>query len=288
MSFEKLSTILKEADAKKTASLGFNCHSYSSVAWEIEAAEELGIPAIVMMHPGSDRYISIEALAKITKTLAKKAKVPIALHLDHCESFETIMRAIKAGFTSVMYDGSRLPFEENVRGTCEVVKAAHAFGVDVEAELGRVGMAANKADFKNEDLYTSVAQATDFIAKTNADALAIAIGNAHGYYVETPHLDLTRLKEINRAIDTPLVLHGGTGIPVDQLKQSFKLGINKLNLATEYFALFYDTTRDYQQVNDKKDNIFGLLDYQKLVIKDYLRAKFALTMPEIKTATVTK
>jgi fructose-bisphosphate aldolase, class II len=288
MSFEKLSTILKEADAKKTASLGFNCHSYSSVAWEIEAAEELGIPAIVMMHPGSDRYISIEALAKITKTLAKKAKVPIALHLDHCESFETIMRAIKAGFTSVMYDGSRLPFEENVRGTCEVVKAAHAFGVDVEAELGRVGMAANKADFKNEDLYTSVAQATDFIAKTNADALAIAIGNAHGYYVETPHLDLTRLKEINRAIDTPLVLHGGTGIPVDQLKQSFKLGINKLNLATEYFALFYDTTRDYQQVNDKKDNIFGLLDYQKLVIKDYLRAKFALTMPETKTAKVTK
>ena len=288
MSFEKLSTILKEADANKTASLGFNCHSYSSVAWEIEAAEELGIPAIVMMHPGSDKYISIEGLAKITKTLAKKAKVPIALHLDHCESYETIMRAIKAGFTSVMYDGSRLPFEENVRCTCEVVKAAHAFGVDVEAELGRVGMAANKDDFKNEDLYTSVAQATDFIAKTNADALAIAIGNAHGYYVEMPHLDLTRLKEINKAIDTPLVLHGGTGIPVDQLKQSFKLGINKLNLATEYFALFYNTTRDYQQVKDKKDNIFGLLDYQKQVVKDYLCAKFALTMPESKTAKVTR
>lgn len=288
MSFEKMSTLLKEADAKKTALLGFNCLSYSSVAWEIETAEELGIPAIVMMHPGSDKYISIEALAKTAKTLAKKAKVPIALHLDHCESYETIMRAIKAGFTSVMYDGSKLPFEENVRGTCEVVKAAHAFGVDVEAELGRVGMAANKADFKNEDLYTSVAQATDFIAKTDADALAIAIGNAHGYYVETPHLDLTRLKEINKAIDTPLVLHGGTGIPVDQLKQSFKLGINKLNLATEYFALFYNTTRDYQQVKDKKDNIFGLLDYQKQVVKDYLRAKFVLTMPESKTAKITR
>ena len=288
MSFEKMSTLLKEAYAKKTALLGFNCLSYSSVAWEIETAEELGIPAIVMMHPGSDKYISIEALAKTAKTLAKKAKVPIALHLDHCESYETIMRAIKAGFTSVMYDGSKLPFEENVRGTCEVVKAAHAFGVDVEAELGRVGMAANKADFKNEDLYTSVAQATDFIAKTDADALAIAIGNAHGYYVETPHLDLTRLKEINKAIDTPLVLHGGTGIPVDQLKQSFKLGINKLNLATEYFALFYNTTRDYQQVKDKKDNIFGLLDYQKQVIKDYLRAKFVLTMPESKTAKITR
>ena len=208
--------------------------------------------------------------------------------LDHCDSYETIMGVMKAGFTSVMFDGSKLPYEENVRGTCEVVKAAHAFGVDVEAELGKVGMAANKDDFKNEDLYTSVAQATDFIAKTKADALAIAIGSAHGYYVETPHLDMTRLKEINQAIDTPLVLHGGTGIPVDQLKQSFKLGINKLNLATEYFALFYTTTKDYHQVKDKKDSIFGLLDYQKEVVLDYLRFKLALTMPETKAAKVIK
>ena len=163
MSFEKMSTILKESDAKKTASLGFNCHSYSSIAWLIEAAEELGIPAIVMMHPSTNKYISIESFAKITKTLAKKAKVPIALHLDHCDSYETILGVMKAGFTSVMFDGSKLPYEKNVRGTCEIVKAAHAFGVDVEAELGRVGMAANKDDFKNEDLYTSVAQATDFM-----------------------------------------------------------------------------------------------------------------------------
>ena len=99
---------------------------------------------------------------------------------------------------------------------------------------------------------------------------------------------MARLKEINKAIDTPLVLHGGTGIPVDQLKQSFKLGINKLNLATEYFALFYTTTSDYQQVKDKKDNIFGLLDYQKQVVMDYLRAKLALTIPETKTVKVAK
>jgi len=104
------------------------------------------------------------------------------------------------------------------------VKAAHAMDVDVEAELGRVGIAANKGDFANEDLYTTVDQAVDFINKTRADALAIAIGSAHGYYVETPHLAMKRLQEINKAIDTPLVLHGGTGIPEDQLKQSFKLG----------------------------------------------------------------
>jgi fructose-bisphosphate aldolase, class II len=284
MSFEKLSTILKEVDAKKTAALAFDCHNYESIAWIIEAAEELGAPVIIMQHPFMLKYISAEVFAGITKVLATNVKVPVALHLDHCDSYETILAVIKAGFTSVMIDGSRLPYEENVRVTCEVVKAAHALGADVEAELGKVGIAANKSDFKNEDMYTTAEQAADFIAKTKVDALAIAIGSAHGYYVETPKLDMTRLKEINTAIGIPLVLHGGTGIPDDQLKQTFKLGINKLNLATEYVALYYSTARDFQQLKDKKENLFGLLDYQKRIITDYLLAKFRLTLPDLKTA----
>ena len=288
MSFEKMSTILKEVDARKTAALAFDCYNYESIVWVIEAAEELKLPVIIMLYPSMDKFISVESFAKITKTEAKKAKVPVALHLDHCDSFDKIMSVIKAGFTSVMFDGSKLPYEDNVRGTCEVVKAAHAFGVDVEAELGRVGFATNKGDFENKDLYTTVAQATDFIDKTKADALAIAIGSAHGFYVETPHLAMTRLKEINKAIDTPLVLHGGTGIPEDQLKESFKLGINKLNLATEYFALFYSSTRDFQPVKGKTDSLFALWDYQKQAIKNYLLAKFALTIPETKAAKASK
>ena len=280
MSFEKVSTILKEVDAKKTAALAYDCFNYESIAWLVEAGEELGIPVIVMLYPAMLETISAKVFASITKAAAKQVNIPVGLHLDHCESFETILGTIKAGFTSVMFDGSKLPYEENVRGTCEIVKAAHAMDVDVEAELGRVGIAANKGDFANEDLYTTVDQAVDFINKTKADALAIAIGSAHGYYVETPHLAMKRLQEINKAIDTPLVLHGGTGIPEDQLKQSFKLGINKLNLATEYFALFYATTKDYQQVKDRKDNLFGLWDYQKKMVTDYLRNKFLLTVPE--------
>ena len=288
MSFEKVSAILKEVDAKKTAALAYDCFNYESIAWLVEAGEELGIPVIVMLYPAMLENISAKVFASITKAMAKQVKIPVGLHLDHCESYETILGTIKAGFTSVMFDGSKLPYEENVRGTYEVVKAAHALGVDVEAELGKVGTAANVGDFKNEDMYTTAEQAADFVAKTKVDSLAIAIGSAHGYYVETPHLSMTRLKEINKAIDTPLVLHGGTGIPEDQLRQAFKLGINKLNVGTEYFAIFYSTTKDYQQLKDKKDSLFALQTYQKKVIGDYLRQKLMWTMPETKAAKVTK
>jgi ketose-bisphosphate aldolase len=284
MAFEKVSTILKDADAKRTAVLAYDCFNFESIAWLVEAGEELGIPVIVMLYPGLMESIPAHVFAAITKAMAKKVKIPVGLHLDHCDSYETILGTIRDGFTSVMIDGSKLEYAENVRVTCEIVKAAHALGIDVEAELGKVGTAANKGDFKNEDLYTTAAQAVDFVAKTKVDSLAIAIGSAHGWYVETPKLSMPRLKEINNAIDTPLVLHGGTGIPEDQLKESFGLGINKLNVGTEYFAIFYSTIKDYQQLKDKKESFAALQSYQKKVIKEYLRNKLLLTMPDKKTS----
>jgi ketose-bisphosphate aldolase len=284
MAFEKVSAILKDADAKRTAVLAYDCFNFESIAWLVEAGEELGIPVIVMLYPGLMESIPAHVFAAITKAVAKKVKIPVGLHLDHCDSYETILGTIRDGFTSVMIDGSKLEYAENVRVTCEIVKAAHALGIDVEAELGKVGTAANKGDFKNEDLYTTAAQAADFVAKTKVDSLAIAIGSAHGWYVETPKLSMPRLKEINSAIDTPLVLHGGTGIPEDQLKDSFRLGINKLNVGTEYFAIFYSTIKDYQQLKNKKESFAALQSYQKKVIKEYLRNKLLLTMPDKKTS----
>ena len=284
MAFEKVSTILKDADAKRTAVLAYDCFNFESIAWLVEAGEELGIPVIVMLYPGLMESIPAHVFAAITKAMAKKVKIPVGLHLDHCDSYETILGTIRDGFTSVMIDGSKLEYAENVRVTCEIVKAAHALGIDVEAELGKVGTAANKGDFRNEDLYTTAAQAVDFVAKTKVDSLAIAIGSAHGWYVETPKLSMPRLKEINSAIDTPLVLHGGTGIPEDQLKESFRLGINKLNVGTEYFAIFYSTIKDYQQLKDKKESFAALQSYQKKVIKEYLRNKLLLTMPDKKSS----
>ena len=284
MAFEKVSAILKDADAKRTAVLAYDCFNFESIAWLVEAGEELGIPVIVMLYPGLMESIPAHVFAAITKAMAKKVKIPVGLHLDHCDSYETILGTIRDGFTSVMIDGSKLEYAENVRVTCEIVKAAHALGIDVEAELGKVGTAANKGDFKNEDLYTTAAQAADFVAKTKVDSLAIAIGSAHGWYVETPKLSMPRLKEINNAIDTPLVLHGGTGIPEDQLKESFGLGINKLNVGSEYFAIFYSTIKDYQQLKNKKESFAALQSYQKKVIKEYLRNKLLLTMPDKKTS----
>jgi ketose-bisphosphate aldolase len=284
MAFEKVSSILKDADAKRTAVLAYDCFNYESIAWLVEAGEELGTPVIVMLYPALMETIPGHVFAAITKAMAKKVKIPVGLHLDHCDSYEIILGAIRDGFTSVMIDGSKFEYAENVRVTCEIVKAAHALDIDVEAELGKVGTAANKGDFKNEDLYTTAAQAADFVAKTKVDSLAIAIGSAHGWYVETPKLSMPRLKEINSAIDTPLVLHGGTGIPEDQLKESFKLGINKLNVGTEYFAIFYSTIKEYQQLKDKKESFAALQGYQKKVIKDYLRNKLLLTMPDKKAS----
>lgn len=141
----------------------------------------------------------------------------------------------------------------------------------------KVETATNTSDYKSLDMYTTPEQAVDFIDRTKVNALAIAIGSAHGYYVETPKLDMNRLKQINAVVDTPLVLHGGTGIPDNQLIQAFKLGINKLNVGTEYFAKFYSTTKEYKQLKDRKDNLFAFRKYQKKEVRDYLREKISLT-----------
>lgn len=277
MSFEKLSTILEDSDKRGTATLAFNCINYESIAWLIKAGEELDLPVIVMLYPSMKRFMPIDTFAAITKSLAVKAKVPVGLHLDHCESFETIMEAIKAGFTSVMIDGSRRAFDENVNITKEIVRIAHSMDVDVEGELGKVGVATNKEDFQDSELFTTVDDAKTFVERTGVDALAIAFGSAHGFYVETPKLDMQRLKDINAAIPTPLVLHGGTGIPDNQIQEAFRLGINKLNIGTEYFSLFYSTIEDYVNDGENRSGLFPLLSYQEEQINNYLIRKLSLT-----------
>ena len=162
---------------------------------------------------------------------AQKCKMPAAVHLDHGATLETIKLALKLGFTSVMFDGSKYPLEENIRRTREVVELAHAQGAAVEAELGRVGGA--EGDYQSVDvLVTSVDEAKKFSEETGVDALAVAIGTAHGNYTVQPKLRIDRLKEIFDAIKTPLVLHGGTGLTEDDFKNCIAGGIKKINIAT--------------------------------------------------------
>lgn len=279
MAFERVSTILKMADKAKTSVIAFNCTDYNMAYSVVTVAEELQKPVIIMLYPEHcwlNNASEPGSFAGMVKSLADKVKVPIGLHLDHSSDYEYIMKAIKGGFTSVMYDGSMLPVEENIELTKRVVETARCFDVDVEAELGRVGFAA-KSDQENLDLYTKAEVAASFCEKTGVDSVAIAIGSAHGVYLETPKLDLNRLDEINAATDVPLVLHGGSGIPNDQLEIAFTKGINKFNVGTEYFQLYYDSIKEYCAANGAKGNVFDLPKYTQEKLMAYLRVKMQLS-----------
>lgn len=196
----------------------------------LKAASELKSPIILDCVEMND----IEAVADITKFFSTRyPHVTTALNLDHGHSFEMCARAIRAGFTSVMIDASKLPFEENVSLTAEVVKMAHACGVSVEAELGRVGSAQNYAVDRTSP-HTDPAEAVEFVERTSVDCLAVAVGTAHGLYEgESPELDFVRLAELRKVVPVPLVLHGGSSTGDDKLAQAVKTGIAKVNLFSD-------------------------------------------------------
>ena len=195
-----------------------------------EAAEELDFPVILGLPAPFLDWHKSEIIANVMLDAARKATVPVAVHLDHGSSFEIVMRALRLGFTSVMFDGSSLPFEENVRQTAEIVRIAHAMGVTVEGELGYLGFAEG-AEVLPENL-TKPEEASAYVERTGVDALAIAIGNIHGHYKGTPCLDYARLKEIRGAVDCALVLHGGSGLSDDDFRQVVRDGITKINIFT--------------------------------------------------------
>ncbi len=235
MGLEKVSRLLKMADENKFAVAAIDVFDYQSVCCVVKAAERERMPVILMFYPDMRSYIPFTTMAGIALDCAAKASVPVGVHLDHGKSYDVTISGLAAGFPSVMYDGSMEDFEINIDITRKVTDAAHIFGVDVEAELGLVGQGSRREDFCDSDKYTTLDAAKEFVERTNVDSLAIAIGNSHGHYVCEPNLDIRRLDEINRAIDTPLVLHGGSGIPVQQMAESVRHGINKVNIGTEFF-----------------------------------------------------
>lgn len=280
MSLTPVKEILKMASDANTSVIAFNCVDYNQIYAVITAAEKVNKPVLCMLYPEHaqlNNWTNPETFAAAVKSLAAEVKVPVGLHLDHCQDFNYAMRAVKAGFSCVMYDGSMLSLEENIANTKRVADAAHAFGVAVEAELGHVGFAATVTDQSNLDLYTQPDIAARFIEESTCDALAVAIGSAHGVYKQTPHLDINRLSEINAATPAPLVLHGGSGIPNDQLDQAFTHGINKFNVGTEFFQLYYDSLKDYGKLHGDAGNIFDFPAYCQPILIDYLVKKMELS-----------
>lgn len=238
MPLVKLSDLVTKPD--HTYAVGaFNVSDMEMAMGAIRAAEEMNAPLILQVAEGRLRYSPLDLLGPVMVAAAKKCKMPTAVHLDHGGTMETIQLALDLGFTSVMFDGSKYPLDENIARTREVVKLAKSYGADVEAEIGRVGGA--EGDYKSVDvLVTSVEEAKRFAEETGVDALAVAIGTAHGNYKEQPVLRIDRLKEIAAVVKTPLVLHGGTGLMDEDFRQCIANGIQKINIATAS----YDSSAD--------------------------------------------
>ena len=202
------------------------------------------------------------------RELARAASVPVAVHLDHGKNFDIVMKVLQRGFTSVMFDGSALPYEENVAQTAEIVKIAHAMGVSVEGELGYIGKADTVMD---KSMMTQPEQALDFSERTGVDALAVAIGNLHGHYKGIPKLDFERLQEIKDIVKCGLVLHGGSGISEVDFVKAIKMGVGKVNIYTAMSDFTLDFLKENQPkysawLDLSKDMRLGLTE----LIKDYI------------------
>lgn len=231
--------LLNYAETHSCAVGGFNGPTLESARAALEAAEEMDMPLILQHAPVHEPYISLELAGKIMIALAKDAKVPVCVHLDHGDSLETVMRAIRTGYTSVMFDGSSLLFEENLAQTKNVVRLAHAAGVTVEAELGNMPHNFNGelTDLSPEAFYTVPKDAEVFSHETGVDALAISFGTIHGIYPFKPKLNLDVVREVRSATHgLPLVMHGGSGLTDEDYKNAIACGIRKINYYT-YEAL---------------------------------------------------
>lgn len=254
-----LEEILKDAEEKKYGVGLFNMLNLEMARGIIEAAEEEKSPLILGVAEVHLPIIPFEYAAEIMNHIAKKSSVPVCLHFDHGVTYSKIIEAIRSGFTSVMYDGSALDYEENIYNTREISKVAHSLGVSVEAELGHVGGAEGGEDDGIEEQYTNVEQVNDFIKRADIDALAVAIGTAHGQYRKKPKLDINRLKEIYDISDKPLVLHGGSGLSDEDFKNTIANGIRKVNICTEMCIAarnsFINSTHHEMLFNDAKDAV---------------------------------
>ncbi len=242
---------------EKGAVGAFSTYDLFTAQGIIAGAEKVNKPVIMMIgsavlsKPGNDE------IGRLMVKLAKEAKVPVAVFLDHSKTFELCMKAIRLGFSAVMIDGSALPFEENVAVTKKVIEAAHAVGVSVEAELGALA-GIEDGEAVADAKVTDPKDAAKFAELTNVDALALSIGNAHGLYKGIPHLHFDVLEETAKLIDTPLVLHGGTGLAKEQFAKAIDLSIKKVNIGTEIKRSFMDAFTSLHLENKEAYDFIGV------------------------------
>jgi len=276
MALVTLKTMLDKAYQKGYAVGAFNVIDLTFLEAIVTAARQKDSPVILNVAEVHFPYVTIEHIVPVVREIARRERFEIVLNLDHGLTLGAIERALANHFTSIMFDGSHLEFEENIRQTHEVVKMCHALNVSVEAELGAVGGAEGGALVGSADpaKYTDIEQARVFVEKTGVDALAVAIGNSHGRYKGKPDLDFERLRAIRDVTGIPLVLHGGSGISADDFRKAISLGISKVNFytgmsdaaiqaTTEYMGTIGDRYNDYpMMLNQVKERVAGVVAAQ--------------------------
>ena len=267
-----LNEVLKKAQKGKYAVGLFNTTDTDMLQAVIEAAEESNSPVILGTAEVLLPYGELKLIAPSVIAAAKRAKVPVVVHYDHGLTFDRCIEALKLGFSSIMFDGSAKPYEQNIAETREMVKIAYAFGATVEGEIGHVGEAA-KEDNLLTDMYTTPEEAKAYLEATGVDALAVAIGSAHGVYKKKPMLNIERLKEISSAVKVPLVLHGGSGLSDDDFKNTIRNGIAKVNIFTDLCLA------GERAMKDGEEKKLGYLETRNLkvdYIKEAVKHKMAL------------
>lgn len=246
--------LLYVAKENKFAVPAFNIGSLEILKSVIEVAEESSSPVILEIHPVELNYLK-KSFVEMVKNIAYEAKVPVVIHLDHGGSIEDVVKAVNCGFTSVMIDGSSLPYEENISLTQEVIKIVRPLNISVEAELGNIGATGTSFEGGTSGVvYTDPEQAKEFVKLTKIDTLAIAIGTAHGLYPKNfiPKLNLELLGELKNKVDIPFVLHGGSGNPDEEVSESVKLGVCKVNISSDVKSVFFKELKNYLNENERE------------------------------------
>lgn len=269
MALVTLRQVLQDAKKRKYAVGGFNVFNFETLGAVVEVAEELKAPLVLGIAERLFKFVDVDTLAAAMARAAQRTSVPVALHLDHGQTYEGVMRAVRWGFTSVMFDGSALSFADNLKKTKEISRIAHSLGISVEGELGYVGHNGKSAGSSEEETITAD-KVVDFVAKTKIDALAVAVGTNHGGSKFMGGLDIARLLELSQVVDIPLVLHGGSKLSREDCRLVINNGISKINIATDMSTSASERLKA-ELAKSPSANYIHLMTSVKKGVKDLVR-----------------
>jgi fructose-bisphosphate aldolase class II len=266
--------ILEQAAQKDCAIAAFNVFGYEDAIAVVRAAEELNAPVILATNKVAIEHMPIEYLGKLLCSIAEDAKVPVAVHLDHGKDYETVAKAIRSGYTSVMYDGSQLPLDGNIKTTQEIARLARAFGVPLEAGIGAVGYSDPSINVKA--IYTEPEEAKIFAEQTGVDFLAVAVGTLHRMETQTAEIQYDRLEAIQDLIDTPIVIHGSTGLPDQDLVKLAGYKVAKVNVGTALRMAFGNSLREEMEKNPTQFDRIALFQRPMIEVQEEAKKKMRI------------